>query len=150
MIKVKYVNIPTKFEYEFRELNKILVIDKNLNETKQQILGDYGGENELVGKLSIGDQFRETHVIFRNITDYEACFNAIDGGYEASDAIFNGYFCTVNTPHVNLVNRSQYGNGCDFKHEISEYRDNICFVPTKGYCFVNCINIITGEDYKQQ
>ena len=49
-----------------------------------------------------------------------------------------------------MVNRSQYGNGYDFKHEIIEYRGNNCFIPTKGYCFVKCLNILTGEDYKQQ
>ena len=66
------------------------------------------------------------------------------------DAIFNGYIYKFNTPQFNLVNRSQCGNGCDFKHEIFEYRGNNCFIPTKGYCFVKCVNFITGEDYKQQ
>ena len=55
----------------------------------------------------------------------------------------------INTPQFNLVNRTQYGNGCDFKHEIIEYRGNICFMPTTGYCFVKCINFLTGENYKQ-
>ena len=27
---------------------------------------------------------------------------------------------------------------------------NNCFIPTKDYCFVNCINFITGQDYTQQ
>ena len=48
------------------------------------------------------------------------------------------------------MNRSQYGNGCDFKHDIIEYRGNNCFIPTKGYCFVKCVNFLTGQDYKQQ
>ena len=48
------------------------------------------------------------------------------------------------------MNRSQYGNGCDFKHEIIEYRGNNCFIPTKVYCFVKCVNFLRGEDYKQQ
>ena len=51
------------------------------------------------------------------------------------------------TTQFNLFNRSQYGNGCELKHEIIEYRGNNCFIPTKGYCFVKCINILTGEDY---
>ena len=79
--------------------------------------------------------------------DYEAYINAIDEGY---DAIFNGYIYKINTPQFNKVNRSQNGNGCDFKHEIIEYRGNNCYIPTKGYCFVKCINFLTGEDYKQQ
>ena len=55
----------------------------------------------------------------------------------------------INTPQFNLVNRSQYGNGCDFKQEIIEYRGNNCFIPTKSYCFIKCNNYITGADYKQ-
>ena len=100
----------------------------------------------MVGSLVIGDQIRQTHKRFRNMDDFENCINAIDEGYEAEDAIFNGYIYKIDTPHFNLVNRSQYGNGCDFKLEIIEYRGNSCFIPTKGYCFVKCINYLIGED----
>ena len=88
--------------------------------------------------------------VFGIITEYEAYINAFDEGYDAEDAIFSGYFCEIYTPQVNLVKRSQYGNGCDFKHEIIEHRDNNCFIPTKGYCFVKGNNYLTGEVYKQQ
>ena len=54
------------------------------------------------------------------------------------------------TPQFNLGNRSQYGNGCDFKHEIIAYRSNNCFTPTKGFCFVKYIKNLTGEYDKQQ
>ena len=67
--------------------------------------------------------------------DFKAYINATDEGYDAEDAIFNDYIYKLGTPQFKKVNRSQYGNGCDFKHEIIEYRGNICFVPTKGYCF---------------
>ena len=33
---------------------------------------------------------------------------------------------------------------------IIEYRGNNCFIPTKGYYFVKCINYLTGQDYKQE
>ena len=56
----------------------------------------------------------------------------------------------INTSQFNLVNRSQYGNRCVFKHEIIEYRGNYCFIPTKGSCFVKCTNFITSEDYIKQ
>ena len=84
------------------------------------------------------------------MNDFEAYINSIDKGYDAEDAIFNGYIYKLNTPQFNKVNRSQYGNGCDFKHEIIEYRGNNCFIPTKGYCFVKCVNFLTGEDYKEK
>ena len=59
-------------------------------------------------------------------------------------------FEKINTLQFEKVNRSQYANGCDFKHEIIEYQGNNCFITTKGYCFVKCNIFITGEDYKQQ
>ena len=104
----------------------------------------------MVGRLKIVDQIRETHIGFRNITDFEVYINAFGQDYEAENAIVIGYDYKIDTPHFNLVKRSKYGNGCDFKHEITEYRGNICFIPTKCYCFVKCINFLTGKDYKKQ
>ena len=76
--------------------------------------------------------------------------NIIDEGYDAEDAISNGYIYEIITAQFDLVNRSQNGNDCDFKNEIIEYRGNNCFIPTKVYCFIKCINFLTGKDYKQQ
>ena len=75
----------------------------------------------MVGKLKIGDQIRTAHIRFRNVTDCGAYINSTDEGYDAEDALFNGYFYKINTPQFNLVNRFQYGNVCDFKHELIEY-----------------------------
>ena len=89
----------------------------------------------MVGNLKVRDHIWQTHIRFRKIDDYEAYINKIDQDYDSEDAIFNGYIYKIETPQFNLVNRSQYGNGCDFKHEINEYRGNNCFIPTKAYCF---------------
>ena len=64
--------------------------------------------------------------------------------------LFNVYIFKLDTPQFNKVNRSQYGNGCDFKHEIFEYQGNNCFISTKVYCFIKCNNLLTGYDYKEQ
>ena len=104
----------------------------------------------MVVTLTVGDQIRQTHIRFRNISNYEAYINSIDEGYDAEDSIFNGYVYKINTPQFNLVSRSQYGNGCDFKHEIIENRGNDCFIPTKGYCFVESINYLSVEIHKRQ
>ena len=103
----------------------------------------------MVEILLVGDQLRQTHIRFRNMIDFETYINSIDENYD-SDSIFKGYIYKIDTPQFNKVNRSQYGNGCDFKHEIIEYREKNCFIPTKGFCFVKCINYLTGQDYKQQ
>ena len=98
MVEFKYANTPDKLQSELKELNKIHVVNKNLHEIKQKILVNYTGEFEMVGKLRVGDQIRETHIRFRIITDYESYINAIDKGYDAEDAIFNGYVYKIETP----------------------------------------------------
>ena len=150
VFKIKYVNNPDKLQSELKELNKIHVINENLHEIKNEILKDYESEFQMVGNLKVGDQNRQTHIRFRNIDDYQAYNNSIDEEYDAEDSIFNGYIYEINTLQFNLVNRSQYGNGCDFKHEIIEYRCKSCFIPKEGDCFVKCFNFLTGEDFKQQ
>ena len=76
----------------------------------------------MVGNLKSGDQIRQTNIRFGNMDDFEAYIIAIDLDYESEDAIFNGYIYKLDTPMFNKENRSQYGIGCDFKHEIIEYR----------------------------
>ena len=150
LVNIYYANDPNKLQSELKELNKIHVINKNLHEIKNEILLNYEGELEMVGNLKVGDQIRQTHIRFRNIADFESYINSIDEGYDADDCIFNGYIYKLNTPQFNKVNRSQYGNGCSFDKIIVQYRGNNCFIPTKGYCFVKCVNYLTGQDYKQQ
>ena len=104
----------------------------------------------MVGKLKVRDQIRQTHIRFRKMDDFESYINSFDEGYDVDDCIFNGYIYKLITPQFNKVNRSQYGNGCNFDTIIVEYRNNNCFIPTKGYCFVKCINFLTGQDYKHQ
>ena len=104
----------------------------------------------MVGKLKVGDQIRQTHIRFRNMDDYEAYINSIDRDYDSDDSIFNGYIYKIDTPQFNKVIRSQFGNGCSFDKRIVENRGNNCFIPTQGYCFVKCINFLTGQDYKQK
>ena len=111
LFKIKYADKPSELESALRELKKIEVIDKNLHEIKNDILRDYGAELEMVGRLKIADQTREIHIRFRSIDDFESFNNA------TKDAFFNSYIYKINTHQFNLVNRSQFGNGCDFKNE---------------------------------
>ena len=150
LVKMKYANNSNNLQSGIKELNKIHNVNQKLNEIGNEILIDYTSEFEMVGKLSIGDQLRTTDIRFRKMDDFKSYINAIDKNYEYDDAIFKGYIYKTDTPQFKLVNRSQYGNGCDFKHEIIEYRGQNCFMPTKGYCFVKCVKYLTGEDHKQQ
>ena len=150
LVQIKYADKPDELENALKVLNKIEVVDKNLHEIKNEILQDYDGTFEMVGTLIVGDQLRQTHIRFRNLIDFEIYINSIDEGYDANDSIFNGYIYKTITPEFNKVNRSQYGNGCSFDKIIVEYCGNICFIPTKGYCFVKRINFLTGQDYKDK
>ena len=95
----------------------------------------------MVREISIGDHIHQTHIRFRNINDYESYINAIDQDYESEDAIFRGYNYKLNTLQLNLVNRSQYGIGFNFKHQIVEYQGNNCFIPTKIIVLLNVLII---------
>ena len=102
------------------------------------------------GDLKAGDQIRRTVTRFKNMDNFEAYINSIDQDYDSEDTIFNGYIYKLDTPQFNKMKRSEYGNSCDFKHEIIEYRGNNRHIPTKGYCFIKCVNFSTREDYKEQ
>ena len=104
----------------------------------------------MVGNSKVGDQIRQTHIRFRDMDDFESYINSIDEGYDADDCTFNGYVYKIETPQFIKVNRSQYGNGCSFDKIIIEYLGNNCYIPTKGFCFIKCVNYLTGQDYKQQ
>ena len=149
-VRIKYADKPDKPESALKELNKIQVIVKNLHEIKNELLRDYVDAFEMVGNLKVGDQIRQTHSRFRNVDDYESFINSIDQDCDPEAAIFNGYIYKYNTPQFKKVNSSQYGKGCDFKHEVIEYRRNNCYIPTKGHCFIKCNNFLTGQDYKEQ
>ena len=118
LVNIKYANNPNKLQSELKQLNKIQVIDKNLHEIKQEILLDYTGEFELVGNLKVGYQIRQTDIRFRNMDDFEAYINSIDQDYDSDDSIFNGYIYKNETKQFNKVNRSQFGNGCNFDKSI--------------------------------
>ena len=150
LVQINYADKPDKLENALKELNKIEVIDKNSHEIKNEILQDYDSTIEMVGTLIVGDQLRQTHIRFRNMIDFETYINSINESYDADDSIFNGYVSKINTPKFNKIKRSDFGNGCDFQHEIIEYRGNNCFIPTKGYCFVKCVNFLNGQDYKDK
>ena len=139
LFKIKNAKNPIRLQSELKELNKIHVIHRNLHEIKNELLGDYVGEFEMVGRIKIADQTRRTHIRFRNIDELESYVNAIDQDYESEEAIFNCYIYKINTPQVTLNNRSQYGIGCDFKHENIEYPGSNCFIPTKVILLLNVL-----------
>ena len=72
LVRIKYTSKPDQLESALKELNKSQVFNKNLHEIKNKILLDYVGKFEMVGKLKVGDQIRQTNVRFRNMDNFEA------------------------------------------------------------------------------
>ena len=54
LVRNKYADRPDKFQSALKELKRIPVINKNLQEIKQEFLLDYVGEFEMVGNLKVG------------------------------------------------------------------------------------------------
>ena len=92
------------------------------------------------GDLKVGDQIRQTVTRFKNMNNFEAYISSIDRDYDLEDAVLNGYIYKLDTPQFNKINRSQYGNRCDFKHEIVEHRGNNCFIPSNGI-ITKCVSL---------
>ena len=106
LVKIKHANHRSKTQSELKELNKVQFVSQKIHEGKNEVLVDCSGEFEMVCILKVGDQYRQIHNSFRNITAYEAYINFFDEGSDAEDAIFNEYIFKINTPLFNIVSRS--------------------------------------------
>ena len=118
----------------------------NLHEIKNEILGDYKGDFELIESMLVGEVEQKTNIRFKKVDDFESYVNAIDNsGYDSEDVTFTGWFYKLNTPELKKVNRSQYGRGTDFKQDIVEYIGNNCYIPTSCNCSIKCIIFFTKK-----
>ena len=128
---------------------KIQFVDKKLHEIKNEILRDYVGDFERVGSLKVDVKF-DRHILDLEILMILNLIATLLMKDVMQEMLFSKVFLKLITPQFNKVSRSQYRNGCDFKHETIEYRGNNYLIPTKVYCFIKCINFLTGGDYKEQ
>ena len=121
--------------------NKKFVNGSNSHETRHEVLEDYTGDFGFIGSMLIGEIEQKTNIGFKNVDGFETYINAIDdSGYDSGDVIFKGRLYKLNKTQTNILNRSQYGRGTDFKQDIVENRGNNCSIPTKRNCFIKCIN----------
>ena len=131
--------------FELATSNKINVNNLNLHEIKNEILEDYTGDFELIGKMIIGPIEHKTNIRFKNMDDFERYINAIDIDYDSEHVIFTGYVYKLDTPQFKIVKRSAYGKGTNHMQEIVEYHGKNCYIPTSGMCFIKCINYFTKK-----
>ena len=136
--------------FELATSNNIYVKNLNLHEIKNEILHDYTGDFDLIGKMIIGPVEHKTNIRFTNMDDFERYINAIDIDYDSEDVIFTGYVYKLDTPQFQVVKRSAYGKGTSHMQEIVEYHGQNCYIPTSGMCFIKCINRFTKKDYTEE
>ena len=99
----------------------------------------------MIGSKLIGDLEQKTNIKFENIGGFEIYNNAIDVDYDSEDKVFTRWFCKINTPEFNRVNRSHNGRGTVFKQDFVEDIGNNFYIPTSGNCFLKSINHLTGK-----
>ena len=142
-------DIDTGGFFELATSDSIYVDNLNLHEIKDEILEDYTGDFELIGKMIIGPVEHKTNIRFKNMDDFERYINAIDIDYDSADVIFTGYVYKLDTPQFKVVKRSVYGKGTNHMQEIVEYHGRNCYIPTSVMCFIKCINYFTKKDYTE-
>ena len=143
-------DIETGRFFELATTDREYVDGLNLHEITNEILEDYTGDFELIGKMIIGAIEHKTNIRFKNMDDFERYINAIDIDYDSDDVIFTGYVYKLNTPQFKVVKRSAYGKGTNYMQEIVEYHGQNCYIPTSGMCFIKCINYFTKKDYTEE
>ena len=63
--------------------------------------------------------------------------------------MFDGDIFLYEEPTFEPIKRSnKFGKGTNHLFDIEEYYGNNCFIPTASNCFNQCINYLTGKDYK--
>ena len=135
---------------EIATSDNIYVNNLNLHEIKNEILEDYTGDFELIGKMIIGPVEHKTNNRFKNMDHFEIYINAIDIDYDCEDVIFTGYVYKLDTPQFKVVKRSAYGKGTNHMQEKVEYYGQNCYIPISGMCFIKCINYFTKKDYTEE
>ena len=136
--------------FELATTDREYVNGLNLHKIKNDILQDYTGDFELIGKMIIGPIEHKTNIRFKNMDDFERYINAIDIDYDSEEVIFTGYVYKLDTPQFKTVKRSAYGKGTNHMQEIVEYHGRNCYIPTSGMCFIKCVNYFTKKDYTEE
>ena len=147
LVKTKHADKPDKLANSLKELNRRENHDLNLHEIGNELLKGFNGVFQMVGSLVVGENLRKANISLRNIKDFEPYIKSLDeNGYENGDSVFTGYFCEKEIPVFNLVNRSRFGKGSDFKRDFVEVIGDNCYIPTSKKCFIKCISFLTGRN----
>ena len=65
------------------------------------------------------------------------------------DVTFTVHVYKLNTPQVNIVNRSVYGRGANYMKKIIENPGQNCYFPSLSVWFLKSDNYFTKKDYSE-
>ena len=95
--------------FELATTNRIYVNGLNLPEKKSEILIDYTGYIEMIGKIVVEEiEPKKTNIRFENIANYEVYKKAYGLDYDSEDVILTGWLYKLNTPDFNRAKKAQY------------------------------------------
>ena len=140
LVKIKYVNNRDKLPSALKELNKVRIVYKDLHEIENEISVDYTGEFEMVVDLKVLIKFVILILDLEILMIMNLIITLLMKDMLRKLPFSRAIFIKINALHFNLVSSSQYGDDCVFKHELIECSENNCFVSTKAFRFVKCIN----------
>ena len=101
----------------------------------------------LKGVISINNnEGNEINSFFKDKQALKERIEKIENSYDKSLPItFTGVMKKYIRKHK-MVNRSEYGTGCDSFSKIIEYKGRLCFIPEENECFIKCVNYIAKVD----
>ena len=121
----------------------------NLQEIKNELLGNYTSDFELIGDYIIGERKQLTAMRFEKRENYESYISIIDMDYDADDTINIGCNYKLIITEFNEVIRSEYGKVFIYTQNIVEVFGNNCYIPPKCFWSVKSIIYLTGKDCDQ-
>ena len=136
--------------FEIKSSDKNYVTGLNRHEIRSKNLLDYTGDFELKRSMVSGHVEHKTNVRFRKMDDFGSYKKAIDIDYVGEDVIFTGYVYKLTTPQFNVVKRSAYAKGANYKKKNVEYTGQKCYIPTSGRCFLKYNIYFFNEDYTEE
>ena len=136
--------------FELASSYKIYVTGLNLHKIETEFLLNYTGHFELIGLMIIGPVEGTTYIKFRNMGDFESCIKGINVDYDGENDTFTGYVFYSNTPQINVIKRSAYVKGTNYKEEFVEYYGQNCYITNSGMCFVKFIKYFTDKDHTEE
>ena len=132
--------------FELATSNKIYVNNLNLHEIKNEILQEYTGDFELIGKMIVGPIEHKTNIRFKNMNDFENYIKAIDIDYDSEDVTFTGYVFKLDTPQFKFVKKALMVKVLIICKQLLNIMDKTVIYQLQECVLSNVLNILLKQD----